>query len=273
MPNPYFTRNQVFASPKPARAGTAAKPDQLEATWNAPAATPFDTGRMSYEGTVLKTSGLLILLFCAAAVTWLVAPALAFVGMLVGFVLALIIIFRKKPSPALTIAYAVAEGVFLGGFSAYIESVDGYQGIPLQALLATGITASVCLWLYRSGRVRVTAGFTRVMMVGMISYGIFCIANLIVMLTTSDPGRWNPARRHRWRHRDHSRVDEPHRRLRRGQARCRARGSLGLRVGSRFRNHPHPRVALHRVHSHPGDPAGPLGETSLEAIRPTTMEL
>jgi uncharacterized YccA/Bax inhibitor family protein len=188
MPNPYFTRNQVFASPKPARAGTAAKPDQLEATWNAPAATPFDTGRMSYEGTVLKTSGLLILLFCAAAVTWLVAPALAFVGMLVGFVLALIIIFRKKPSPALTIAYAVAEGVFLGGFSAYIESVDGYQGIPLQALLATGITASVCLWLYRSGRVRVTAGFTRVMMVGMISYGIFCIANLIVMLTTSDPG-------------------------------------------------------------------------------------
>ncbi len=188
MANPYFTRNQVFAPAKPGRAEPATQADQLETAWSAPTATPFDTGRMSYEGTVIRTSGLLILLFCTAAATWLVAPWLAIPGMIVAFVLSLIIIFRKVPSAGLTIAYAAAEGVFLGGFSAYIEGIDGYQGIPLQALLATGITASVCLWLYRSGRVRVTAKFTRVLIVGMISYGIFCLVNLVVMLTSSDPG-------------------------------------------------------------------------------------
>ena len=69
--------------------------EELNAAYNAPPATGFDTGRMSYEGTVAKTVGLLIALFAAAAVTWLVAPGLFPIGLIVGFVLALIIIFKK----------------------------------------------------------------------------------------------------------------------------------------------------------------------------------
>ncbi len=187
MANPYFTKNSVFAAQK--RGTTTPSAETLEATYNAPSATGFDTGRMSYEGTVAKTSGLLIALFAAAAVTWLIAPEIFLVGLIVGFVLALIIIFRKSINPGLIAAYAVAEGVFLGGISALIEDQEGMQGIALQALLATGITASVCLWLYRSGRVRVTEGFTRVLMIGLVSYGIFCLVNIGMMLFT-DIGGW-----------------------------------------------------------------------------------
>ncbi|MCJ7827211.1 MAG: Bax inhibitor-1/YccA family protein [Demequinaceae bacterium] len=187
MANPYFTKSNVFAAPKRGTATPSA--ETLEASYNAPSATGFDTGRMSYEGTVVKTAGLLTALFATAAVTWLVAPQLFWVGLIVGFVLALIIIFRKKINPGLIVTYAIAEGVFLGGLSAILEDQEGMQGIALQALLATGITAAVCLWLYRSGRVRVTAGFSRVLMIGLISYGIFSLVNLGMMLFT-DIGGW-----------------------------------------------------------------------------------
>lgn len=187
MSNPYFTHNNAFAAPKPGRAAPGARPpapssEELESLYSAPSATSIDTGRMSYEGTVVKTASLLVALFAAAAVTWFVAPQLAIAGCIVGLVLAIIIIVKKTVRPGLVIAYAVAEGVFLGGLSALIEQQEGMQGIALQALLATGITAGVCLWLYRSGRVRVTDKFKRVLLVGLISYGLFCLVNLGLML-------------------------------------------------------------------------------------------
>ena len=186
MANPYFTRSKVFA---PQRPGRAAPVDPLEAAWASPAASPFETGRMSYEGTVVKTAGLLILLFAVATATWMFAPGLFFVGFFVGIVLALVNTFKRKPSGVLVAAYAAAEGMFLGGLSAILESQPNMRGIALQALLATGITASVCLWLYRSGKVRVTAGFMRTLMIGMVSYGIFCLVNIGLMLFTNI-GAW-----------------------------------------------------------------------------------
>lgn len=187
MANPYFTSNDAFAVAKPtSRTPNSPSADALEASYNAPPATAFDTGRMSYEGTVVKTAGLLIALFAAAAVPWMVEPRLCIAGAIVGFILALIIIFKKSTNPGLIIAYAVAEGVFLGGLSAIIEQQDGMQGVALQALLATGITASVCLWLYRSGRVRVTEGFSRVFKIGLISYGLFCLVNFVLILGGMD---------------------------------------------------------------------------------------
>lgn len=184
MANPYFQKNSVFA--RTALGHAAPDTSALEKAYAAPDASSLDTGRMSYEGTVVKTSGLLILMFGVAAFTWIVMPALFIPGLIVAFVLSLVLIFKKKPSAGLTIAYAVAEGVFLGGISQLLDSQPGYSGIALQALLATGVTTAVCLWLYRSGRVRVTAGFTRVLMIGMISYGIFSLINMFLIFGGMD---------------------------------------------------------------------------------------
>ena len=44
-------------------------------------------------------------------------PALALPAALIGFVLAMVNIFKKKPSPALILTYGFVEGIFLGGLS------------------------------------------------------------------------------------------------------------------------------------------------------------
>jgi uncharacterized YccA/Bax inhibitor family protein len=185
MANPYFTNNKVFAPDGQKNRGAI---EELERQWAEPSATAFEMGRMTYEGTVIRTASLIGLLFLAAAVTWLLVPGAFFVGAIVGFVLALVIIIKRSVNPGLIAAYAVAEGVFLGGLSAIFEHTEGYQGIALQALLATGLTAAVCLWLYRSGRVRVTDKFTRVLMIGLISYALFSLVNLFLMLFTGIGG-------------------------------------------------------------------------------------
>ena len=200
MSNPIFNNSPVFGERRTrgvptaavgyGTAGTiAADAGALEQMYGAPVATSRDTARMTYDDVIVKTSGLLALLVAAAAVTWFVAPQLFWVGMVVGLVLGLVNAFKKEPSPALITAYAIAEGVFLGGISYLLQEVLGsrqgadvaVQPIVLQALLATGATFVVALLLFRSGRVRVTAKGTRWLIVAMGGYAVFSLVNLALM--------------------------------------------------------------------------------------------
>ena len=61
--------------------------------------------------------------------------------------LALVNIFKKEPSPALVLAYAAAEGVFVGGISAWYEYAFG-GGIVAQAVVATLVVVGVTLALF-----------------------------------------------------------------------------------------------------------------------------
>ena len=104
---------------------------------------------MTIEDTVAKTIGLFAILVVGAVVGWIwtMSPVTAqnpnptvlpmIVGGLVGFVLSLVVIFtsRKKVRPGLIFAYAAAEGLFVGGISAFFEFI--WPGIVTQATLAT----------------------------------------------------------------------------------------------------------------------------------------
>ncbi|MDA9221222.1 Bax inhibitor-1/YccA family protein, partial [Gammaproteobacteria bacterium] len=72
---------------------------------------------MTLDGAVNKTGILLALCFTGAAVGWNI-PALAWPAGILGFILALVTIFRS-PSKAGTTApfYALVQGVMLGGVS------------------------------------------------------------------------------------------------------------------------------------------------------------
>ncbi|MBO1751957.1 Bax inhibitor-1/YccA family protein [Actinotalea sp. BY-33] len=198
MTNPVFTSSAIFGENRRGRgaaqqrgpyaasgAGTATMPGQeagsLEQMYGAPTATSRDTGRLTYDDVIVKTGGLLALLVAVAAVTWYVAPGLFFVGMIVGLVLGLINAFKKEPSPPLIIAYTVAQGVFLGGISFLFQNMtwDGTQVQPivLQAILGTFATFGVALFLYRSGKVRVTPKFTRWLLIAMGGYLVFSLLN------------------------------------------------------------------------------------------------
>jgi uncharacterized YccA/Bax inhibitor family protein len=212
--NPVFSNNDVFGEPRRTsrRSGgaatapgpygqapqygqygstgtQAADASSLENMYNAPPATTADTKRLTYDDVIMKTGGLLALLVVVAAATWTFAPGLWPIGMIVGLVLGLVNSFKRKPSPALIVAYTVAEGVFLGGISlafagiAVGDSGGSLSAIVLQAVVATMATFAAALFLYKSGRVRVTPKFTRWLLIGMVGYLLFSLVNLVLVWT------------------------------------------------------------------------------------------
>src|SRR5690606_14598309 len=174
---------------------------QLEGMYAAPPAGAIETDRMSVEDTVWKTAGLFGILLVTALVGWVWTlggmqpfPGAAstmvpmIVGALGGFVLALAVIFtsRKTVRPALIFAYAAFEGLFIGGISAFFETI--YPGIVMQATLATVAVVGVTLALFASGKVRASKKMTKIFMIAMIGYLVFSVLNLILMWTNVLPG-------------------------------------------------------------------------------------
>ena len=172
----------------------AATNAQLEGAYASPPANAIDTGRMTVEDTVLKTLGLFVVLLITAVGGWVwtMAPVTVanpyptmtpwIVGGLAGFVLSMVVIFgsRKKVRPALIFAYAAAEGLFVGGISAYFEFL--WPGIVIQATIATLAVVGVTLALFASGKVRASKRATKVFMIAMIGYLVFGLINLGLML-------------------------------------------------------------------------------------------
>ena len=141
---------------------------------------------MTYENTISKTVFLFILVVAGAGVGWWM-PILMLPGAIVGLVLGLVNAFKKEPSVPLIIGYAVAQGLFLGGFSMFMESV--YPGIVMQAVLGTMSVFAVTLLLFRSGKVRTSPKMTKIFMIAMGGYLVFSLLNVILMLTgvVTDP--------------------------------------------------------------------------------------
>ena len=199
MSNPVFGSNATFSDPAIKRRGQknsapyapVSTPGQLDAMYNSPAATTVDTGRLTYEDVIMKAGGLIALLVVVAAGAWVTheaLPGLYIVGAIVGFVLAMVNIFKKAPSPALIVAYTIAEGVFLGGLSAMLDRL--YPGVALQALLATGITFAVTLFACKSGKIRASAKATKIFTIIMLSYFAFSLINVGVMIFGSGGNQW-----------------------------------------------------------------------------------
>ena len=159
--------------------------DQLQDMYNRPAAGPADTGRMTYDDVIMKTAACLGAVVAGAAVTLVVAEGLAYmlmiVGALGGFVLALVNTFKKQPSPALILAYAALEGLFLGGLTRILDGM--YPGVGLQAVIGTLSVFAVTLVLFRSGKVRATPKAMRFFMIAMIGYAVFALINMVMMWT------------------------------------------------------------------------------------------
>ncbi|WP_300268099.1 Bax inhibitor-1/YccA family protein [Microbacterium sp.] len=175
----------------------AASNAHLEGMYAAPSAGAIETDRMSVEDTVWKTAGLFGVLLVTAVISWVWtlggslqavygAPSTMvpmIVGALGGFVLALVVIFtsRKKVRPALIFAYAAFEGLFIGGISAFFETM--YPGIVMQATLATVAVVGVTLALFASGKIRASKKMTKVFMIAMIGYLVFSLLNMVLMWT------------------------------------------------------------------------------------------
>lgn len=176
--NPALTRSPAFTGK-----GGPQTVDPLEQAYIGPSATSRQTGRMTVEDVVGRTALLLAVAFVTGGITWaLDLGALAFPAALVGFGLALFIIFKQVTNPVPIIAYAAIEGIFLGGISQLFN--DRYPGIVVQAVVGTAGVTAVVLALYASGKIRVTPRFTKMVIGATIGFVVLIMVNLVAGIFT-----------------------------------------------------------------------------------------
>ena len=151
---------------------------------------------MTVDGVIQKTSILAALLIFSAGFVWSLAfktvgyeglPAMAsnpgmlkpwiLGGGLGGFLLAIVTSFKVEWSPFTAPAYAIVEGLALGGLSAFMEL--RFPGIVVQAALLTMGTLVTMLLAYRAGVIQVTEKFRSVV---IMATGGIAVAYLMSMI-------------------------------------------------------------------------------------------
>jgi uncharacterized YccA/Bax inhibitor family protein len=158
-------------------------PQHPGAAPGAPMAGP--EARMTLDDVVTKTAVTLATLMATAALAWAFMPEpLYFPAMilsaLVGFVVVLVVSFRRVVSPPLVLLYAAIEGVFIGMISKVFESA--YSGIVVQAVFATFVAAGVTLAAYKFFNIRVTPKFQKVVFLATIAFAIAMLLNFVLSL-------------------------------------------------------------------------------------------
>ena len=116
------------------------------------------SGAMTIGGTVNKTAMSLLLLMATESYTWgNPSTGLMMFGIFGGLILAIITIFKKTWAPYTVSAYALLEGLALGGISKIFD--NQYPGIASQAIFLTfGILAALLL-IYKTGLIKPTENF------------------------------------------------------------------------------------------------------------------
>jgi uncharacterized YccA/Bax inhibitor family protein len=199
MPNPVFNE------------GTFQEASQNKNGWAAPQAGthtqtqpvtdgPVSTWQkaMTLNGTISASAVLLIILLAAAAFGWNAAtgpttvlengqqvdtyqfPALGFVGIVIGFIA--VIVAMRKPAMAKILGpvYAIGYGFAVGAISKGYETF--YNGIVLQAVLATASVFGVMLVLYRTRIIKVTDKFRRAVIFATLGVMVLYLGSFIFSL-------------------------------------------------------------------------------------------
>jgi uncharacterized YccA/Bax inhibitor family protein len=115
---------------------------------------------MTIQGTVNKGFLLIALLLLSASWAWgnpATSAGLLFPALILGFILAIVTVFKKEWANITAPAYALVEGVLLGAISFVFEAK--YSGIVFQAVGLT-IGVFVCLLMaYKSRLIKATENF------------------------------------------------------------------------------------------------------------------
>lgn len=142
---------------------------------------------MTIDDVVIKTAITLAVAFVTGGLTIAFqAWALALPGMIVGLVLALVIIFGRKPHPALVLSYSAAEGVMLGAITGVIDHL--YPGIAFQAIAGTFGVFAAMLIVYKTGAIRVTPRLTKWIIGATVGAAVVMLADLVVSMFGGDLG-------------------------------------------------------------------------------------
>lgn len=141
---------------------------------------------MSVSGTINKSFTMLLMLLSTAIVSWWLVgngynPMVFTIGGgVIGLILVLVASFKPTTSPYTAPAYALFEGLFIGGISAVFEAM--YPGLVIQAVSATFITFLVCFGLYKYNIVKVTETFKSVVIGATMAIFAFYLISWIASM-------------------------------------------------------------------------------------------
>ncbi|MBT2491846.1 Bax inhibitor-1/YccA family protein [Streptomyces sp. ISL-96] len=161
---------------------------QQDTQYGAPQA-PVRGDVMTMDDVVARTGITLGVVIAGATVAWVMnlGLGLAIGAALVAMVLALVQSFKRTPVPALILAYAGFEGIFLGALSNFVNTMVS-PGAPMQAVLGTMAVFVTMLFLYKTRIIRVTQRFTRYLMIAAISFIVLTAVNLLFMVFAGGDG-------------------------------------------------------------------------------------
>lgn len=183
-----------YASFGSATAGAAQATQQFGQQQHPPTdpwARPTTERSMTIDDVVTKTGMTLGVLTVTALISYVLvsqntALATPFVigGGLIGLVLVLVATFgRKMDNPAIVLAYAIAEGFFLGALSFMFTDISfggaGGSTLIAQAVLGTFGVFFGMLVVYRTGAIRVTPRLTRMIVGALVGVLVLALGNLV----------------------------------------------------------------------------------------------
>lgn len=143
-----------------------------------------ESGVMTINGTINKTLMLFALLLVTGIFSWksVLANPGSFgmyvgIGAIGGLVVAFVTIFNQRLAPYTAPIYALLEGLFIGAISAFYSTI--YSGIVIKAVGLTLSVLAIMLLAYKSGYVRATPKFKRIMIIAIGGVMFFYILNFI----------------------------------------------------------------------------------------------
>jgi uncharacterized YccA/Bax inhibitor family protein len=161
-------------------------------------AAPYQEARASrpltIDDVVTKTGITLAVLAASAVVSYFLvasdralAMPLTLVGALGGLGLVLVATFgRKQDNPGIVLSYAVLEGLFLGAFSfifANFSVSSANAGVLIgEAVLGTFGVFFGMLVVYKTGAIRVTPKFTRMVVAALFGVMALMLGNFVLAM-------------------------------------------------------------------------------------------
>ena len=140
---------------------------------------------MSISGTANKTMLLLMIVIGVAYYAWNIcatgymdkATTLMIGGAIAGLILAIISAFKPSASPLTAPAYAVCEGFVVGSVSFSYGKM--FSGIVQDAIGITILALLSMLFLYKTGIIKATPTFRKVILTSTVAIAIFYLAGFI----------------------------------------------------------------------------------------------
>lgn len=160
-----------------------ANPLLKDSVFEAGAGIVSDSNTMTVRGTINKSLALASLIIVSAIVAWSnpgISLPLMWPALLLGFILAMVCIFKKESVPFLSPLYAVCEGFVLGAISLVFERY--YPGIVINAVLLTTCILFCMLAAYRAGLLKATPTFVKVVVFSTLAIAVVYILDLVLAM-------------------------------------------------------------------------------------------